>query len=63
MGLIANTFKERYGGHKGDFKNPEKRTSSILTVNILRLKDKRKDFENDWEVICRASPFSPITGI
>ena len=63
VGLTANTFKERYGGHKGDFKYPEKRTSSTLAGHIWRLKDKGEDFEIDWEVICRASPFSPITGI
>ena len=33
-GLTANTFNERYGGHKGDFKNPGKRTSSTLAGHI-----------------------------
>ena len=47
MGLTANTFKQRYGGHKGDFKNSEKRTSSTLSGHIWRLKDQVKDFEID----------------
>ena len=63
VGLTADTFKERHYGHKQDFKNTEKRTSTTLAGHVWNLKDQGKDFEIHWKVICRASPFSPITGI
>ena len=63
VGLTANTFKERYGGHKGDFRDPELRTSTRLAGHVWKLKDRGQDYSIDWKVICRASPFSPITGI
>ena len=63
VGLTANTFKERYGGHKQDFKKSELRTSTTLAGHVWKLKDQGKDPQIDWKVVCRASPFSPITGI
>ena len=62
VGLTANTFKERFGGHKQDFKNSDKRTSSTLAGHIWMLKDRQMNYTIDWEVVCRASPFSSITG-
>ena len=41
VGLTANTFKERFGGHKQDFKN---RTSSTLAGHTWKLKDEQKDY-------------------
>ena len=63
VGLTANTFKKRYGGHKQDFIKPEGRTSSTLAGHIWKLKDRSEDPHIKWEVVCRAAPFSPTTGV
>ena len=62
VGITAGPFKKRYDGHKGDFRHPEKRTSSTLAGHIWKLKDSNKTFQVTWEVVCKAYPFSPITG-
>ena len=62
VGLTANTFKERYGGHKGDFKHTARRTCTTLSGHIWNLKDQGRKYTIEWDLICRAAPFSPITG-
>ena len=63
VGLTANTFKQRYGGHKANFSNPADRTKSTLAGHIWSLKDQNEEPELDWEVVCRAAPFSSTTGV
>ena len=63
VGLTADTFKERHYGHRQDFKKSESRTNTTLAGHIWKLKDQGKDPKIDWKVVCRASPFTPITGI
>ena len=58
LGLTANTFKERFGGHKA---NPGDRTKSTLAGHIWSLKDQNKEQELELEVVCRAPQFSPTT--
>ena len=62
VGITANTFKERYSGHKQDLSKPDGRTSTTLAGHVWELKDRQTDFQIKWEVVCRAAPFSPITG-
>ena len=47
VGLPANTFKKRYGGHKHDFGNPDGRTKTTPAVSTWKLKDKTEDPEID----------------
>ena len=63
VGLTANTFKERYGGHKADLVKPEGRTKTTLAGHLWKLKDEQTDYNIEWEVVCRAAPFSPVTGV
>ena len=63
VGLTANTFKQRYGGHKQDFSKSENRIKSTLAGHIWNLKDKNEEPKINWEVVCRAAPFSPTTGV
>ena len=63
VGLTANTFKARYGGHKQDFGKTEGRTKTTLAGHIWTLKDQNEEPDIDWEVVCRAAPYSPITGV
>ena len=61
VGLTANTFKQRYGGHKQDFSKSENRIKSTLAGHIWNLKDKNEEPKINWEVVCRAAHFSPTT--
>ena len=63
VGLTANRFKDRYGGHKQDFGKPAGRTKTTLAGHIWTLKDQNEEPEIEWEVVCRAAPYSPITGV
>jgi hypothetical protein len=63
VGLTANTFKQRFGGHKQNFSKSEDRTKSTLAGHIWKLQDKHEEPEVSWEVVCRAPPFSPSTGV
>ena len=57
------TLKKRYSAHKQNFENPEQRTKTTLAGHIWKLKDKNITPEVSWEVVCRAAPFSPVTGV
>ena len=48
VGLIANTFKQRFGGHKQDFSKQDNRSKSTLAGHIWNLKDKQKEPEVNW---------------
>ena len=61
VGLTAGQFKDRFYKHKGDFENPERRTSTELSEYIWSLKDENVPFTLKWEMVRRANPFSPIT--
>ena len=63
VGLTANTFKERYGGHKADLVKSEGRRNTTLAGHLWKLKDKQTDYDINWEVVCNAAPFSPVTGV
>ena len=54
---------QRYGGHKQDFSKSENRIKSTLAGHIWNLKDKNEEPKINWEVVCRAAPFSPTTGV
>ena len=51
VGSTANTFKERYGGHKSSFKNENKRKSTTLSEYIWRKKDKNINWKINWKVL------------
>ena len=61
VGLTANTFKERFLKHKQDLAKPDGRTNTTLAGHVWQLKDRGTEFQLNWEVVCRAAPFSPIS--
>ena len=63
VGLTANTFKQRFVGHKQDFNKQDNRSKSTLTGHIWNLNDKHEEPKVNWEVVCRAALFSPTTGV
>ena len=63
VGLTARTFKARHGEHQGDFRDFDRRTNSRLATHVWDLKCQGKIPKVDFKVVCRASPFNPISGV
>ena len=61
VGLTADQFKDRFYKHEGDFKDPNRRTSTELSSHIWDLKDSNTPYSIKWEVVRRANTFSPVT--
>ena len=61
IGLTANTFKQRLYGHNQSFKSKIKKGETTLSQHIWELKDNKKEFKIKYNIIGRASPFSPIS--
>ena len=63
VGLTANTFKKRWDGHKSNFRHEDQAGKTTLSGYIWKLKKAKVNYEINWRIICRASPFSPATGL
>ena len=63
VGLTADPFKDRWGNHKQDFKNPTRKNATTLSGHIWKMKEEGKNPVVKFEIIGRATPFSPISGI
>ena len=61
-GLTCNSFKSRLSTHKNSFKN-EDANQTALSNHIRSLKEKRINHTITWEILDRAHPFSPVSGI
>ena len=62
IGLTARTFKERWDEHKTSFRHERYAQETTLSGYIWKLKKENKNFNISWKIVCRASPFSPVTG-
>ena len=60
-GLSGNTFKKRWGTHKGDFRHPDRKHSTRLSSYIWKLKEEGKQYQIEWEIMDRAPTHSSIT--
>ena len=63
VGLTANSFKERYSGHKSSFKAKKRMKETTLSKHIWALKEKNETFNISWKILSRAQPFSQVTGL
>ena len=63
VGLTATKFKERLANHKAGEKNREKSKSCKLSQYLWKLKDKNIKYKIEWEILCRATPYSVSSGI
>ena len=63
IGLTAQTFKKRITKHNFDFRHEEMRTSTKLSGHIWDLKDRNTKFEIKWNILSKAKPFSPVSGV
>jgi hypothetical protein len=61
-GLTSTTFKARLGVHHQSFRDEEVNQTS-LSKHIWDLKRKNIKYELGWEMVDRAKPFSPVTGV
>ena len=61
-GLTCNTFKKRWDGHTYSFNHPEE-NQTTLSNHIHNLNDENVNFEVKWEIIDKAKPFNPVSGI
>ena len=63
VGLTANTFKARFGGHKSSFKKEKRKKETTLSKHIWGLKEKAEPFTLSWKILSKAQPFSQVTGL
>ena len=61
-GLTANRFKDRWGGHNYTFSNDQANQTTLSSLTH-ELKNHDINFEIKWELIDKAKPFNPVTGI
>ena len=59
IGLTENKFKTRFNLHKSSFKLEHKRTTTILSDHIWKLKKKNTDSNIKWEIIKNVKPYAP----
>ena len=63
IGLTANSFKARWGGHKSSFKAETRKKETTLSKYIWELKKEDVPYTISWKILARAQPFSPVTGV
>ena len=59
VGLTADPFKIRYGGHLQAFNHEKYSQKSNLSKYIWKLKKQNLQFSIDWKILDRGKPFSP----
>ena len=63
VGLTSQQFKARHANHEQDFKNPEKEHATTLSAHIWELKRKNTAYNIKFDIVRRATPFSPVSGV
>ena len=63
IGLTANTFKERYSGHKTSFNNENYAHSTTLSTYIWGLKRSKTPYSISWSIQRLAPPYSKETQV
>ena len=61
-GLTCNTFKERWDKHNFTFTH-EDAEHTTLSSFIHELKERGTNYSMKWEIVEKARPFNPISGI
>ena len=63
IGLTANSFKQRYSGHKSSFKVKKRSKETTLSKHVWDLKDAKIPYNISWKILAHAQPFSQVTGL
>ena len=61
-GLTCNTFEKRWNGQRYSLNHPEE-NQTTLSNHIHNLNNENVNFEVKWEIIDKAKPFNPVSGI
>ena len=61
-GATYRRFKTRYNEHMNDCRNPA-RDGTTLSNHVWSLKRRNIPYNIKWEIVGRASPFTPVTGM
>ena len=61
-GATYRRFKSRYNEHMNDCRNPA-RDGTTLSNHVWSLKRRNIPYNIKWEIVGRASPFTPVTGM
>ena len=56
-------FKQRYRAHKDSFSDPDKHQTSLSQYIWKHLKPNNITYDIEWDVVERASPYNPSTGM
>ena len=60
-GLTKNTFKQRYNGHKTNFRNKKHEHETTLSSHIWKLQDAGADYSIELSIIDNGRKFDPNT--
>ena len=63
VGLTENSFKDRWTKHKSSFKTRNPKNASGLSKYIWKLQDQNIKYDLEWEIISRAKPYDPASGV
>ena len=64
VGVTANTFKKRWGGHKSSFTDPNLAGSTALSSHIWKdLKPDNINYNLHWSINRQDQPYSHVTGV
>jgi len=60
LGLSEPSWKLRFNNHTASFKHRHKRTETMLSKHVWKLKDEGKEFEFEkWKILARGKAYSP----
>ena len=60
MGLAETQWKLRFNNHTASFRHRHKRSETMLSKHIWKLKDEGKGFEFEkWKILARGKAYSP----
>ena len=63
VGLTENTFKQRWSTHNSSFRTRNPKNKCGLSEHIWDLQDRNISYNITWEILSKANPFNPVTGV
>ena len=63
IGLTETTFKQRWSTHNSSFNTRNPKNKCGLSEYIWKLQDQNISYNIKWEIVSKAKPYNPITGV
>ena len=63
IGLTETTFKKRWSTHMSSFRTRNPKNKCGLSDYIWDLQDRKISYDVSWEIVSKAKPFNPATGV